>query len=102
MKEKSKNEIRDYHIGTPNTSIRFKSVKHAEYEILLALRSNKNDLPFSVAIDNVWSRGIPDGDSVAETRFRKAASNISTILRNMQLKRASSLPEEHPDYGEMV
>ena len=79
--------------------MRFKNVKHAEYEILRAILHNPNNENFIVSIEKVRERGIPKGDVVAEKRFKKAAANIISIIRNLQGSRLSSLPEGHMDYG---
>ena len=54
---------------------------------------------FIVSIERVREKGIPKGDLVAEKRFKKAAANIISIIRNLQGSRLSSLPEGHMDYG---
>lgn len=79
--------------------MRFKNVKHAEYEILRAILHNPNNENFIVSIEKVREKGIPKGDLVAEKRFKKAAANIISIIRNLQGSRLSSLPEGHMDYG---
>ena len=79
--------------------MRFKNVKHAEYEILRAILHNPNNENFIVSIEKVREKGIPKGDIVAEKRFKKAAANIISIIRNIQGSRLSSLPEGHMDYG---
>lgn len=79
--------------------MRFKNVKHAEYEILRAILHNPNNENFIVSIERVREKGIPKGDLVAEKRFKKAAANIISIIRNLQGSRLSSLPEGHMDYG---
>jgi len=79
--------------------LRFKNVKHAEYEILRAILHNPNNENFIVSIEKVREKGIPKGDIVAEKRFKKAAANIISIIRNLQGSRLSSLPEGHMDYG---
>ena len=79
--------------------MRFKNVKHAEYEILRAILHNPNNENFIVSIEKVREKGIPKGDTVAEKRFKKAAANIISIIRNLQGSRLSSLPEGHMDYG---
>tara|TARA_R110000850_G_C9951784_1_gene463714 strand:+ start:1681 stop:1962 length:282 start_codon:yes stop_codon:yes gene_type:complete len=79
--------------------MRFKNVKHAEYEIINAILRNPNSDNFNVSIHRVRERGIPEGDVVAEKRFTSAAANIIKVLRNMQGSRLSSLPEGHADYG---
>ena len=79
--------------------MRFKNVKHAEYEIIRAILHNPNNENFIVSIHKVREKGIPEGDDVAEKRFNKAAANIISIMRNLQGSRLSSLPEGHMDYG---
>jgi len=79
--------------------MRFKNVKHAEYEILRAILHNPNNENFIVSIEKVREKGIPKGDAVAEKRFKKAAANVISIIRNLQGSRLSSLPEGHMDYG---
>ena len=79
--------------------MRFKSVKHAEYEIIRAILHNPNNENFIVSIHKVREKGVPEGDKVADKRFTKAAANIISILRNLQGSRLSSLPEGHMDYG---
>ena len=79
--------------------MRFKNVKHAEYEILKAIIHNPNSENFIVSIHKVREKGIPKGDDVAEKRFNKAAANIISIMRNLQGSRLSSLPEGHMDFG---
>ena len=79
--------------------MRFKNVKHAEYEILRAIISNPNNQHFIISINELREKGIPQGDDVAEKRFTNAAANIIKVLRNMQGSRLSSLPKGHRDYG---
>ena len=43
---------------------------------------------------------VPEGDKVAEKRFKKGATNISTYLRNMMDRRQHKLPKNHQEYME--
>jgi len=79
--------------------MRFKSVKHAEYEILKALLVTKVEQTFHESVNEIKMIGIPNGDKVAEQRFNKAASNITKVIFNMLEKRSKYIPEEHIEYG---
>ena len=78
--------------------MRFKNVKHAEYEILRAILHNPNNENFIVSIEKVRERGIPKGDEVAEKRFTQSVASIGTFLTNMMERRKHRLPKNHPDY----
>jgi hypothetical protein len=79
--------------------MRFKNVKHAEYEILKHLRT-KSTYPLSDVMEN----GIPgyyecDGithrtDKLALKRFKEACEKIDGVLLNMISKRVKYVPEE--------
>ena len=79
--------------------MRFKSVKHAEYEILKAIMATRVEGTFHESIEGIKMIGVPSNDKVAEQRFNKAASNIVKVISNMAEKRSRYLPEEHPEYG---
>jgi hypothetical protein len=83
--------------------MRFKSVKHAEYEILKAIMATRVEGTFHETIEGIKMIGkmigVPSNDKVAEQRFNKAASNIVKVISNMAEKRSKYLPEEHPEYG---
>ncbi len=78
--------------------MRFKSVKHAEYEILKALLVTEVEQTFHESVNEIKMIGIPSNDKVAEQRFNKAASNITKVIFNMLEKRSKHLPEEHIEY----
>lgn len=79
--------------------MRFKNVKHAEYEILKHLRTKG-----TVTLQDVMEKGIPgyyacDGvtnrtDNLALKRFKQACTNIDGVLQNMIDKRKKYIPEE--------
>ena len=70
---------------------RAKSVAHVEYEILEWVGRR-------AWLDGLMAEMVPKGDKVAEKRFRKGATNISTYLRNMMERRKHKLPKDHPKY----
>ena len=72
---------------------RAKSVAHVEYEILEWVGRR-------AWLDGLMAEMVPKGDKVAEKRFRKGATNISTYLRNMMDRRQHKLPKDHPKYME--
>ena len=55
---------------------RARSVTHVEYEILQWIGSK-------AWLDRLMVEMIPEGDKVAEKRFRKGAENICKYLENM-------------------
>lgn len=82
--------------------MRFKNVKHAEYEILKHLKTKE-----SYPLSDVMEKGIPgyykvDGvnhrtDKLALTRFKKACANINAVLDNMIEKREKYVPTEEDE-----
>ena len=72
---------------------RARSVAHVEYEILEWVGRR-------AWLDGLMVEMVPEGDKVAEKRFRKGATNISTYLRNMMDRRQHKLPKDHPKYME--
>ena len=72
---------------------RARSVAHVEYEIL-------DWVGRRAWLDGLMAEMVPKGDKVAEKRFRKGATNISTYLRNMMDRRQHKLPKDHPKYME--
>ena len=72
---------------------RARSVAHVEYEIL-------ERVGHRAWLDGLMAEMVPEGDKVAEKRFRKGATNISTYLRNMMDRRQHKLPKDHPKYME--
>mgnify|MGYP000066547435 CR=1 FL=1 len=72
---------------------RARSVAHAEYEILEWI-GNK------AWLDQLMVEMIPEGDKVAERRFRKGAENVCKYLENMIERRKHKLPKFHDDYKE--
>ena len=72
---------------------RARSVAHVEYEILEWVGRR-------AWLDGVMADMVPEGDNVAEKRFRKGATNISTYLRNMMDRRQHKLPKDHSEYME--
>ena len=72
---------------------RARSVAHVEYEILEWVGRR-------AWLDGLMAEMVPKGDKVAEKRFRKGATNISTYLRNMMDRRQHKLPKDHPKYME--
>ena len=72
---------------------RARSVAHVEYEILEWVGRR-------AWLDGLMADMVPEGDNVAEKRFRKGATNISTYLRNMMDRRQHKLPKDHPEYME--
>ena len=72
---------------------RARSVAHVEYEILQWVGDR-------AWLDGLMAEMVPKGDKVAEKRFRKGATNISTYLRNMMERRQHKLPKDHEDYKE--
>ena len=78
---------------------RARSVAHVEYEILdwIGRRAWLDELKRSMT---PWKNG--QADKVAEKRFRKGATIISTYLRNMMDRRQHKLPKHHDDYKEKI
>tara|TARA_Y100000004_G_C8801664_1_gene363706 strand:+ start:77 stop:310 length:234 start_codon:yes stop_codon:yes gene_type:complete len=74
---------------------RARSVAHVEYEILQWVGDR-------AWLDGLMAEMVPKGDKVAEKRFRKGATNISTYLRNMMDRRQHKLPKDHEDYKEKI
>jgi len=74
---------------------RARSVAHVEYEILQWVGDR-------AWLDGLMAEMVPKGDKVAEKRFRKGATNISTYLRNMMERRQHKLPKDHDDYKEKI
>ena len=72
---------------------RARSGAHVEYEVL-------DWVGRSAWLDGLMAEMVPKGDKVAEKRFRKGATNISTYLRNMMDRRQHKLPKDHPKYME--
>ena len=72
---------------------RARSVAHVEYEVL-------DWVGRRAWLDGLMAEMVPKGDKVAEKRFRKCATNISTYLRNMMDRRQHKLPKDHPKYME--
>ena len=72
---------------------RARSVAHVEYEVL-------DWVGRRAWLDGLMAEMVPKGDKVAEKRFRKGATNISTYLRNMMDRRQHKLPKDHPKYME--
>ena len=72
---------------------RARSVAHVEYEILQWVGDR-------AWLDGLMAEMVPKGDKVAEKRFRKGATNISTYVRNMMYRRQHKLPKDHDDYKE--
>lgn len=72
---------------------RARSVAHVEYEILEWVGRR-------AWLDSLMADMVPEGDKVAEKRFRKGATNISTYLRNMMDRRQHKLPKDHREYME--
>ena len=72
---------------------RARSVAHVEYEILEWVGRR-------AWLDGLMVEMVPEGDKVAEKRFRKGATNISTYLRNMMDRRQHKLPKDHDAYKE--
>ena len=72
---------------------RARSVTHVEYEILQWIGSK-------AWLDQLMVEMIPEGDKVAEKRFRKGAENICKYLENMMKRRQHKLPKDHDDYKE--
>ena len=72
---------------------RARSVAHVEYEIL-------DWVGRRAWLDGLMAEMVPKGDKVAEKRFRKGATNISTYLRNMMVRRQHKLPKDHSKYME--
>ena len=70
-----------------------RSVAHVEYEILEWVGRR-------AWLDGLMAEMIPEGDKVAEKRFRTGAYNIQTYLRNMMNRRQHKLPKDHPKYME--
>jgi len=76
--------------------MRFRSIHHAEYEILRKLRTG-------IDLNDVYNRGVPlqrDGtrDPVANKRAEAARANVRRVLENMLDVRKNKLPEDHVDY----
>ena len=72
---------------------RARSVAHVEYEVL-------DWVGRRAWLDGLMAEMVPEGDKVAEKRFRKGATNISPYLRNMMDRRQHKLPKDHDDYKE--
>ena len=72
---------------------RARSVTHVEYEILQWIGSK-------AWLDQLMVEMIPEGDNVAEKRFRKGAENITEYLQNMINRRRHKLPKDHDAYKE--
>jgi hypothetical protein len=72
---------------------RARSVTHVEYEILQWIGRK-------AWLDQLMVDMIPEGDNVAEKRFRTGAYNIQTYLKNMMERRQHKLPKDHDDYKE--
>ena len=70
---------------------RARSVAHVEYEILEWVGRK-------AWLDGLMVEMIPEGDKVAEKRFRKGATNVSGVLKNMMDRRLHKLPKDHADY----
>ena len=72
---------------------RARSVTHVEYEILQWIGSK-------AWLDQLMVEMIPEGDKVAEKRFRKGEENICKYLENMMERRQHKLPKDHDAYKE--
>ena len=66
---------------------------HVEYEIL-------DWIGRKAWLDGLMVEMIPEGDKVAEKRFKKGAENICQYLQNMMNRRQHKLPKEHDHYKE--
>ena len=73
--------------------MRARSVSHVEYEILEWIGRR-------AWLDQLMEKMIPQGDKIAEKRFRKGAENICKYLENMMKRRQHRLPKDHEDYKE--
>ena len=67
------------------------STIHVEYELLQYIGRK-------IYLDELKDLMIPQGDAVAEKRFKKGAENICKYLENMADRRLHRLPKNHPDY----
>ena len=67
------------------------STIHVEYELL-------QYIGMKLYLDELKDLMIPQGDAVAEKRFKKGAENICKYLENMADRRLHRLPKNHPDY----
>ena len=74
---------------------RARSVAHVEYEILQWVGHR-------AWLDGLMAEMVPEGDKIAEKRFRKGAYNIQTYLKNMMGRRQHKLPKDHDDYKEKI
>ena len=72
---------------------RARSVAHVEYEVL-------DWVGRRAWLDGLMAEMVPEGDKVAEKRFRKGATNVSGVLKNMMDRRLHKLPKDHPEYME--
>ena len=72
---------------------RARSVTHVEYEIL-------DWIGRKAWLDGLMVEMIPEGDKVAEKRFKKGAENICQYLQNMINRRRHKLPKDHDHYKE--
>ena len=70
---------------------RARSVAHVEYEILEWIGRR-------AWLDGLMAEMIPEGDKVAEKRFKTGATNIGVYMRNMQDRRRHKLPKSHAEY----
>lgn len=78
--------------SVPYTMVgRAASTMHVEYELLQYIGRQ-------IYLDELMDQMIPQGDSVAEKRFKKGAENICKYLENMADRRLHRLPKNHPDY----
>jgi hypothetical protein len=84
--------------------MRAASIKHAEYEILMAFMTSEfgqMNIDF-YALCGGDPFGDEDGnysDKVARDRFAKAVRNVREDILNMAARRIKYLPENHADYG---
>ena len=74
-----------------NMTERAKSTTHVEYELLMYIGKQ-------IALDDLMGQMIPEGDTVAEKRFKQGAQNICKYLENMAVRRRHKLPKNHSDY----
>jgi len=70
--------------------MRAATITHVEYEILLHVLSE-------VDLTDVRWEMVPDGDEIADKRFKQGAANVRALLQNLADRRTHRLPKAHPD-----
>ena len=71
--------------------MRAESIPHVEYELLHYILDE-------IDMSDIQHQMVPNGDTVAQSRYEKALKSISNIINNAADRRKHKLPENHEDF----